>query len=121
MFKNRFLLVVAVLSLMMVTVAISNPFFAAPTSTQPASDSIGSSAFYEYRRGEWSPNAVAVSSIGSTAFYAYRQGEWGVNLNGTHRIAALQDFRQAERTASLSPDLRDFSNYLYRQGEWFGD
>jgi hypothetical protein len=118
MFKNRFILVVAVLSILMVTVAISRPFSNTPAHL--TASSIGSSAFYEYRRGEWSPNTVAAASIGGAAFYQYRQGEWSVNLNGANREAALQDFRQGERTASLTPDLRDYSNHLYRQGEWFG-
>ena len=79
---------------------------------------IGSEAFYEYRRGEWTP-IVATSFIGSAVFYAYRQGEWSINLN-PNREASNSAFRQGERTASLSPGLRDVSNYLYRQGEWFG-
>ena len=119
MFKNRFLLVIAVLSLMTVTVAISGPFSNAPASTQSNSSSIGSPAFYEYRRGEWSSNAVVASSMGGAAFYAYRQGEWSINLN-PQRDTSNSAFRQGERTASLSPDLREFANYQHRQGEWSG-
>ena len=63
---------------------------------RPAASSIGSPAFFEYRRGEWSLGAVdpvgafrqeelllyghsADSSIGGAAFYEYRRGEWTGN------------------------------------------
>ena len=74
MFKNRFLLILAAISLMTVTVAISQPFSNAPASTQPAS-----------------------SSIGSPAFYEYRQGEWGVNMNGTNPLDECFDVGLSER------------------------
>ena len=119
MFKKRFLLICAAISLIAATAAISHPFPNASASTQPASSSIGSPAFYEYRRGEWSPNAAVASSIGGAAFYEYRQGEWSINLN-PQRDVSNSAFRQGERTANLSPDLHDFANYQHRQGEWFG-
>jgi hypothetical protein len=63
MFKNRFLLILAAISLMTVTVAISRPLSNAPASTQPASSSIGSPAFYEYRQGEWSVNVSGTTPL----------------------------------------------------------
>jgi len=63
---------------------------------RPAASSIGSPAFYEYRRGEWLLGVVDPigefrqeelllynrsenSSIGGVAFYEYRRGEWAGN------------------------------------------
>ncbi len=60
------------------------------------------------------------SSYGSPAFYEYRRGEWGSSIIDANPETSNSEFRQGERTASLSPDLRDFANYQHRQGEWFG-
>ncbi len=60
------------------------------------------------------------SYYGSPAFYEYRRGEWGISITDTNPDTSNSEFRQDERTASLSPDLRDFANYQHRQGECFG-
>jgi hypothetical protein len=55
MFKNRFILIVAVLSLLLVTLAVSRPF-----SKAPASDLEGANDFYQ-RHPDW--NAEAASAV----------------------------------------------------------
>lgn len=109
---------VAIMIAVLLTVANVHPVSHASVSAGKSVSWMGSPAYFEYRRGEWSPS-LAIPFIGSAAFYEYRQGEWSINLN-PDREAAYSLFRQDERNARLSPDLRDISNYLHRQGEWFG-
>jgi hypothetical protein len=121
--RNSNLYLIAALAIMVVvllTIGIARPLSNTSPSTRNPASSYGSPAFYEYRRGEWAPGAVAASSIGSAAFYEYRRGEWGISIIDANPETSNSEFRQGERTASLSPDLRDFANYQHRQGEWLG-
>ena len=61
------------------------------------------------------PSLSEEASYASEAAYEFRRGEWSVNISSTD---SLDGFRTGERNAKNSPDLRDFSNYQYRQGEW---
>lgn len=117
MIKNRVLNGLIALALAVVT-ALTVYNVRATTQT---TSSLGSPAFYEYRRGEWAPSVTSSSWIGSPAFYEFRRGEWASIVPASSiGSAAFYEYRQGEWTARLAPDLRDFSNYQYRQGEWFG-
>jgi len=71
MFKNRFLVVIGVISLLLVTMALSNP---RPSSSRPAD--LGASDFYQ-RHPDWTwvvnPQNAVIPVTGASAFPDYFQ------------------------------------------------
>ena len=125
MFKNRFLLVLGVLSFLLVTVAVSRPF----SSTSVAGIE-GANDFYQRHRNwnrnleasdyyERHPNlSVSAESIADTAGdFALRHPEWTLSLQNA-AIPVTGIFEAADYF-QRHPELRtpatiDFSDYFQR-------
>ena len=132
MFKNRFLLVLGVFSLLLVAMAVSRPF---STSSVPTIE--GANDFYE-RHPNWNRNlagsdyyerhsilsAAAVSIADMTSDFALRHPAWTMNLQTAAipvtGILEASDFFQRHPNLTLSApavNAVDLSDYFVRHPE----
>lgn len=129
MFKNRFLLVLGVLSLLLVTMAVSRPF-----SDDSVSSIEGANDFYQRHRN-WNRNlegsdyyerhseASRAASIADTAGdFALRHPVWTINVpNGAIPVARIfeaSDYFQRHPELSLPGEsAADLSDYFVRHPE----
>ncbi|MGZ9234512.1 MAG: hypothetical protein ACXW4E_03230 [Anaerolineales bacterium] len=127
MFKNRFIVVLGVLSLLLVTMAVSQPF-----SNAPASAAAGANDFYE-RHPNWNRNLEAsdyyerhselsgsVASIDEE--FALRHPAWTVSVqNATIPVTgpseALDYFQRHPVSGLPAESAADLSDYSARHPE----
>ena len=124
MFKNRFLLVLGLVSLLLVTMAVSRPF-----AETRVSSVAGANDFYQRHPG-WNRNAEASDyyerhtnlnpvSIGD---FALRHPEWVVSVPNAAvpvtGILAPSDYFQRHPTLSLTvANVADLTDYFIRHPE----
>ena len=114
MFKNRFILALGVLSLLLVTMAVSNPFSkASPATVQGASD------FYQRHPGwQWAAHGLKaiIPLTGDSAFsdYYQRHPEWGLRLSDT---LAASDYFMRHPELTKSTEATALTDYYFRHPE----
>jgi hypothetical protein len=106
MFKNRFILIVAVLSLLLVTLAVSRPF-----SKAPASNLEGVNDFYQ-RNQDWNAqvSSAGIPVTGAIDLSDYYQ-RYVETSSSTGAAADASDYfvRHPElRTANTAADMSDY-------------
>ena len=125
MFKNRFLLVLSLFSLLLVTMAVSRPFSSAPVSSVA-----GANDFYQRHRN-WNRNleasdyyerhperseSIAVMADSSGDF-ALRHPEWTIRVQNAEVPVTgnldTSDYFQRHPAVRTSPTL-DLSDYFLR-------
>jgi hypothetical protein len=115
MFKNRFILVLGVLSLLLVTMAVSNPF----SSASPASRE-GASDFYQ-RHPDWTwavnDQSAIVPVTGDAAFpdYYQRHPELRIPVEASVDMTDYY-FRHPELRTSTTKSI-DLTDYFFRHPE----
>lgn len=127
MFKNRFLLVLGVFSLLLVTMALSRPF-----SSRPASSIEGANDFYQRHPG-WSRSPdtsdyyrrhagrreSAAPVIDLTGDFALRHPEWTIDLQfaavPVTAASAFSDYFQRHPELRKGGRVIDLTDYFFRQ------
>lgn len=115
MFKNRFVLVLGVLSLLLVTVAVSKPFSnSLPVGVDGASD------FYQ-RHPEWkwivrNPSAL-IPVTGDTAFSDYYQRHLELSVSSVIGMGAPDYFQRHPELIAPVEAAFDQSDYFFRHPE----
>lgn len=115
MFKNRFILVIGVLSLVLVTMAVSNP----KSNISFAADQ-GASDFYQ-RHPDWqwvaSDQKAIIPLTGDTAFPDYYQRHPELSMLAIIGLGASDYFqRHPELTAPADASV-DMTDYFFRHHE----
>ena len=112
MFKSRFILVLGVLSLVLVTMAVSNP----KSNVSPSVDQ-GASDFYQRHPGwTWAVPALAAIPVTSdAAFPDYYQRHPELSVSALLGVGASDYFqRHPELTAPAEASV-DMTDYYFRQ------
>lgn len=115
MFKNRFVLVLGVFSLLLVTMAVSKPFSnSSPVGVEGASD------FYQ-RHPQWKwivrSASALISVTGNTAFSDYYQRHLELSVSSVIGMGAPDYFqRHPELIAPVEASV-DESDYFFRHPE----
>ena len=123
MFKNRFLLVLGVFSLLLVTMAVSRPF-----SNSTVSNIEGANDFYQRHRNwdrnlegsdyiERHPNRSATPIVDLSGDFALRHPDW--TLSPSNAVIPVTGSFEASDYFLRHPELRtpatiDLSDYLQR-------
>jgi hypothetical protein len=112
MFKNRFLVVIGVISVLLVTMAVSNP---RPSSSLPAD--LGASDFYQ-RHPDWTwvvnPQNALIPVTGAPAFPDYFQRHPELSAPSVVGLGASDYFqRHPELSASVESSF-DTTDYFFR-------
>jgi len=127
MFKNRFLLILGILSMLLVTMAISRPFASAPVTARE-----GANDFYQRHPG-WGRNLAASdyyerhserNESGSSADFALRHPEWTLNVQNAvipvTGVLETADYFQRHPGLNLSmpaASTADLTDYFVRHPE----
>jgi hypothetical protein len=125
MFKNRFLLVLAVFSLLLVTMAVSRPFSSASVPTMEGPNdfhqrhrdwnrNLEASDYYE-RHPEFSGSAAITDIAGD---FAQRHPEWTISVQNASIpvtvILETSDYFQRHPELRTSNTVSDLSDYFLR-------
>lgn len=112
MFKNRFLVVIGVISLLLVTMALSNP---RPSSSRPAD--LGASDFYQ-RHPDWTwvvnPQNALIPVTGAPAFPDYFQRHPELSAPSILGLGASDYFQRHPELMNPVEDSIDTTDYFFR-------
>lgn len=112
MFKNRFLVVIGVISVLLVTMAVSNP---RPSSSLPAD--LGASDFYQ-RHPDWTwvvnPQNALIPVTGAPAFPDYFQRHPELSAPSILGLGASDYFQRHPELMNPVEDSIDTTDYFFR-------